>query len=216
MAHCWGHPSLGRCTSPCACVTGYLCLATCLSISSVWHAAGLVHALLCLSVSCCVPSCPCVHEGAWVFLCLPLPKGSWRPLKWPTVMKICGCLKAHPVWLQSKGPLWCCSVPPSPPGSLRSGHGEMSSSLGGIWSLSPKNRHLQRSCIPDPAHVAIHLSSDHLIGLSITASEQSHVRICAPGQYCMNIFVSGQSYSQMSFIFIYFWPKIIQGFGSVW
>jgi len=70
--------------------------------------------LLCLSVSCCVPSCPCVHEGAWVFLCLPLPKGSWRPLKWPTVMKICGCLKAHPVWLQSKGPLWCCSVPPSP------------------------------------------------------------------------------------------------------
>lgn len=98
--------------------------------------------------------------------------------------------------------LLCAPLPP--PGSLRSGHGEMSSSLGGIWSLSPKNRRLQRSCIPDPAHVAFHLSSDHLIGLSITASEQSHVKICAPGQYCMNIFVSGQSYSQMSFIFIYF------------
>lgn len=134
------------------------------------------------------------------------------PLSWRSV----GVSKLTPSGCSQKAHCGAALCPPPPPGSLRSGHGEMSSSLGGIWSLSPKNRRLQRSCIPDPAHVAFHLSSDHLIGLSITASEQSHVKICAPGQYCMNIFVSGQSYSQMSFIFIYFWPKIIQGFGSIW
>lgn len=70
----------------------------------------------CPSICCCVLYCPCVHVGARVsshMQCLLLPKGSWLPLKWHSVVRSRGWLKAHPVWLQSKDPLWCCSAPPT-------------------------------------------------------------------------------------------------------